>query len=182
MSSITLIDIISIEYSLGDMILSKNTAITAKCINNTCVVFYKITKNEIDKHREEYYKITLPNKIEETVENKTFSILKHANNVKIYKTPEEYDNELVVLAYKINEMNYDSILEKMIDVLKDYVREYYLYHNSGGRYNMFGTLMNEFYNFLKYHMKHEFKIEDFGEYDDDVSDIIMNYYYEIDSD
>jgi hypothetical protein len=27
-------------------------------------------------------------------------------------------------------------------------------------------------------MKHEFKKEDFGEYDDDVSDIIMNYDYE----
>ena len=45
---------------------------------------------------------------------------------------------------------------------------------------MFGILMNEFYNFIKYHMKHEFNIDDFGEYDDDVSDIIMNYNYDRD--
>ena len=175
-------DIIGMEYSLGDKILSKNTATTAKCINNTCAIFNKITKNEIDTHREEYYKVYLPKKIEETIENKTFSILKNPGNLNIYNTPEEYDDEFVVLTSQINESNYASILAKMIDRLKDYVREYYLYHNSGGRYNMFGTLMNEFYNFIKYHMKHEFKIEDFGEYDDDVSDIIMNYDYERDED
>ena len=29
-------------------------------------------------------------------------------------------------------------------------------------------------------MKHEFNMDDFGEYDDDVSDIIMNYNYDRD--
>lgn len=180
MSSITLMDIIGMEYSLGDKILSQNTATTAKCINNTCAIFNKITKNEIDTHRKEYYKMYLPKKIEKTIENKMFSILKNPGNVITYKTPEEYDFELVVLVSQINESNYASILTKMIDGLKDYVREYYLYHNCGGRYNMFGILMNEFYNFIKYHMKHEFNIDDFGEYDDDVSDIIMNYNYDRD--
>ena len=178
MSLISLMDIIGLEYSLGDKILSKNTASTAKCINNTCAIFNKITKDEIDKHREEYYMVFLPKKIEETIENKMFSILKNPDNVNNYNASKDYEEELENLASQINETNYDSILAKMIDKFKDYVREYHLYNNSGGRYYMFGTLMNEFYNFIKYHMKHEFKIEDFGEYDDDISDIIMSYDYE----
>jgi hypothetical protein len=64
MSSISLMDIIGTEYSLGVKILTNNNAITTKCINNTCVIFNKITKKEIDKHREEYYKVFLPKKIE----------------------------------------------------------------------------------------------------------------------
>ena len=178
MSSISLMDIIDKEYSLGDKILSQNTATTAKCINNTCAIFNKITQKEIDNHREEYYKVLLPKKIEKTIENKTFSILKNPSNVNTYNTPEEYDAELVVLTSQINESNYDSILAIMIDKFKDYVRECYFYHNSGNRYYMIGILMNELYNFIKHRMKHEFKKEDFGEYDDDVSDIIMNYDYE----
>jgi len=40
-----------------------------------------------------------------------------------------------------------------------------LYHNS--KNYMFGIiLMNEFYNFIKHHMKYEFKKEDFDEDDE----------------
>lgn len=167
-------DIIGTEYSLGVKILTNNNAITAKCINNTCVIFNKITKKEIDKHREEYYKVFLPKKIEKTIENKMLSILK--NNPANVNTPitnqesmmGEYDAELVVLALQINETNYDSILTKMIDKFKDYVREYYLYHNSGNRYYMVGILMNEFYDFIKHHMKYEFKKEDFDNENDEA--------------
>jgi hypothetical protein len=163
MSSISLMDIIGTEYSLGVKILTNNNAITTKCINNTCVIFNKITKKEIDKHREEYYKVFLPKKIEKTIENKMFSILKNPANVNTYNKPVEYDAELVVLALQINETNDDSILAKMIDKFIDCIREYYLYHNS--KYYMVGILMNEFYNFIKHHMKYELKKEDFDEDD-----------------
>jgi hypothetical protein len=158
-------DIIGKEYSLGVKILTNNNAITTKCINNTCVIFNKITKKEIDKHREEYYKVFLPKKIEKTIENKMFSILKNPANVNTYNKPVEYDAELAVLALQINETNYDSILAKMIDNFKENLREYYLCHNS--KNYMFGIiLMNEFYNFIKHHMKYEFKKEDFDEDDE----------------
>ena len=70
MSSVSLIDIINMEYSLGDKILSKNRALTTMRLNNTCKLFNKITKDEISNHREEYYKVLLPKKIEETIEKK----------------------------------------------------------------------------------------------------------------
>jgi hypothetical protein len=42
---------------------------------------------------------------------------------------------------------------------------------------MFGILMNEYYNLIKYRMKYELKKEDFNEEDDDIYDIIVNYDY-----
>jgi hypothetical protein len=188
MSEISLIDIITLEYSLGDKILCDSkiyTTMGIKHINNTCRIFNKITKNEIKRCEEEYYIIYIPTKIEDTIEQKTFSILKMLNNlnnlasVSVYKTPEEYDAVLESLVSLINNRNYDSILARMIDQFKDYVREYYLYDNNrGGRYYMFGTLMNEYYKFIRYQMKHEFKREDFKEDDDDIADLIMSYDYE----
>jgi hypothetical protein len=173
MSEISLIDIIAVEYSLGDKILCDSKIYTTtgiKHINNTCRIFNKITKNEI------------PEKIEETIEKKTFSILKMLNNlpsVCVYKTPEEYDAVLENLVSLINNRSYDNILARMIEQFKDYVREYYLYDNNrGGRYYMFGTLMNEYYKFIRYHMKHEFKTEDFKEDDDDITELIMSYDYD----
>jgi len=185
MSEISLIDIIAVEYSLGDKILCDSKIYTTtgiKHINNTCRIFNKITKNEIKKCEEEYYITYIPEKIEETIEKKTFSILKMLNNlpsVCAYKTPEEYDVVLENLVSLINNRSYDNILARMIEQFKDYVREYYLYDNNrGGRYYMFGTLMNEYYKFIRYHMKHEFKTEDFKEDDDDITELIMSYDYD----
>ena len=180
MPVITIMDIITTEYSLGDKILCDSKIYTPtgiKHINNTCMIFNKITKNEIKKCEQEYYSEYIPNKIEEIIEKKMLSILKMLNNV--VTIPEEYDTELEKLASLINKSNYNSILARMIDELKDYVREYYLYDNNrGGRYYMFGTLMNEYYNFIRYHMKHEFKREDFKEEDEDIIDLIMSYDYD----
>lgn len=166
------------EYSLGYMILSKNIAITIMRINNTCKLFNKITKDEISNHREEYYKVLLPKKIEESIENKMFAILKNPNNTGVYKTPNEYEEDLKAFISHINEYNYESILEKMINIFKDYVREYYINDNRDCRYCMFGILINEYYNLIKYRMKYEFKKEDFNEEDyESIYDIIANYDY-----
>jgi len=177
MPSISLIDIVNMEYSIGDKILSNNNISIMKCINETCTIFNEITKKEIEKIRDEYYTIILIKNIKNTIQNKMLSMLNNPNNSNKYNTPQEYDTELEILASQINELNYDTILENIICGFKDYVREYYLYHNRREYYNMFGIMMNEFYNFIKYHMKHEFKTEDFDEYDDDVCDIIINYKY-----
>ena len=176
MSSISLIDIINIEFSLGDNILRDDNidAYTAVCINNTCKIFNKITKEEIIKHQEEYYKCFLPKQIEKTIEDKMFSILKNPKNANTYKEPSEYEADLVELAKKINKNNYDIILAKIISLYKEYVYQYYMYDNNGGRAYMFGILMNEYYNFIKNHMKYELKREDFDE-EDDIYDIIMRY-------
>lgn len=182
---ITLMDIFNMETSLGDKILCDNKASITVCINNTCRMFNKKTKEDLAKYREEYNRVLLSKNIQDTIENKALSILKKMDNtitttVNFYITPEEYEKDLEAFASQINESNYDIILAKMMYEFKDYVREYYLYDNNRrGRHYMFGALMDEHYKFIKYHMKHEFKKEDFNEEEDyDIYDIVMSYDYE----
>lgn len=171
MPALVLLDIIEIEYSLGDKILSNNTAIISKYISNTCKIFNKISKEELKEHRIQYYNIYLPKKIEETIENKMFSILKNPNNKRCYKEYIDYEEDLKNLALDINSANYDSILLNLINLLKDYVEQYSYNKESG---DMFGILMNELYKFIKFHMKYEIKKEDFLEYDEEIYDVIKN--------
>jgi hypothetical protein len=133
-----------------------------------------MTTEDIAKHRQEYYKLYLPKKIEETIENKMFSILNNPLNVNVYKEPKEYDADLEKLASQINEYNRDSILARMLCEFKNYVSEYYLYDNNhGGSYNMYGILMKEFYNFIKNLMKHEITREDFDD-EEEIYDIVID--------
>lgn len=176
MTSINLMDIFNKESSLSDKILcDNNDATITVCINNTCTMFNKMTMEDIDKHREEYYKLLLPKKIEETIENKMLAILKNPKNICVYKEPEEYDADLEKLASQINENSRESILAKMIGEFKHYVSEYYLCDsNSNGIYNMYSILMKEFYKFIKNHLKHEITNEDFEEGEEEIRDIIIN--------
>ena len=173
----SIIDIIMIEYSLGTKILCDNNAeVTTISIYNTCKLFNELTKEKNIKEREEYYKILLPKKIEETIEKKMFAILNNPKNVNVYKTPEEYEEDLLNLSLKINDYNYSHILENMIELYKDNAKEYYIYDNNRhGRYHMFYILMNEYYSFINKHMKHKINKGDFlKEDDEEVYKFIMD--------
>jgi hypothetical protein len=164
-------DILNMESSLGDKILCENDSQITVCINNTCTMFNKMTKEDIAKHRQEYYKRYLPKKIKETIENKMFSILKNPLNVNVYKEPEEYDADLEKLASQINEYNRDSILARMLCEFKNYASEYYIYDD---KLCMDGILMKECYNFITNHMKYEITREDFEEDEYDIYDFMSN--------
>ena len=168
--SISLMDILNTESSLSEKILGDNNAPITVCINGTCSMFNKMTAEDITQHREEYYIQYLPVKIEETIEKKMFAVLKNPRNVRVYKEPKEYDADLEKLASHINENNRDSILEKMINKYKDYVRDYY---HTGG-YEMFDILMKEFSVFVQKHMKYEITREDFEEEEVEIYDAIAD--------
>jgi hypothetical protein len=168
--SISLMDILNTESSLSEKILGDNNAPITVCINGTCSMFNKMTAEDITQHREEYYIQYLPVKIEETIEKKMFAVLKNPRNVCVYKEPKEYDADLEKLASHINENNRDSILEKMINKYKDYVRDYY---HTGG-YEMFDILMKEFSVFVQKHMKYEITREDFEEEEVEIYDAIAD--------
>lgn len=168
--SISLMDIFNTESSLSEKILGDNNAPITVCINGTCSMFNKMTAEDITQHREEYYIQYLPVKIEKTIEKKMFAVLKNPRNVCVYKEPKEYDADLEKLASHINENNRDSILEKMINKYKDYVRDYY---HTGG-YEMFDILMKEFSVFVQKHMKYEITREDFEEEEVEIYDAIAD--------
>ena len=175
MLSITLIDIINIESSLGEKILCDNKLYSIICCNNTCSAFNKITKVEISNHREEYYKVLLPKKIEETIEKKMFALLKNKYNSNVYKKPKEYEEDLQELVLKINEKNYDSILEKMINLYQENVRDYDMCCNITPVCYISGVLMKEFYNFIKFRMNYDLKREEFDNEDITICDMIRLY-------
>jgi hypothetical protein len=168
--SIRLMDIFNTESSLSEKILGDNNAPITVCINGTCSMFNKMTTEDVSQHREEYYMEYLPVKIEKTIEKKMFAILKNPRNVYVYKEPEEYDADLEKLASHINENNRDSILEKMINKYKDYVRDYY---HTGG-YEMFDILMKEFGIFVQKHMKYEITREDFEDEEVEIYEAIAD--------
>ncbi|MFY8159859.1 MAG: hypothetical protein ACOVNU_00890 [Candidatus Kapaibacteriota bacterium] len=168
--SISLMDIFNTESSLSEKILGDNNAPITVCINGTCSMFNKMTAEDITQHREEYYIQYLPVKIEKTIEKKMFAVLKNPRNVCVYKEPKEYDADLEKLASHINENNRDSILEKMINKYKDYVRDYY---HTGG-YEMFDILMKEFSVFVQKHMKYEITRRDFEEEEVEIYDAITD--------
>jgi hypothetical protein len=158
-------DIFNTESSLSEKILGDNNAPITVCINGTCSMFNKMTTEDIAERREEYYTQYLPVKIEETIEKKMFAVLKNPRNVCVYKEPEEYDADLDKLALHINENNRDSILAKLINKYKDYVRDYY--YNTGG-YEMLDILTKEFRVFVQKHMKYEITREDFEDADIEI--------------
>jgi hypothetical protein len=164
-------DIINTEPSIGDIILSDNKASTTGCINNTCKNFNKITHVEIIAHKEEYYKCIIHKKIEETIENKMFSLLKNPSNVKVYKEPEEYDVQLYELASNIKESDFDSILLKILKKYKYCIFNSYLSNESS---YMFDILTNEYAKFIKTHLKYEISKKDFEEDEYDIYDFMSN--------
>ena len=172
---IGLMDIINLEYSLGIKIFSDNNAPITACINNTCKMFNKITSEDIIKHREEYYMWYLPKQIEETVEKKMFSMLKHRHNVNVYKKPEEYEKDLEVLASHINEYNRDSILAKMLNLYETNAIDYYMGYNITSACYISGILMKEFYNFIKYHMNREISRKEYDNEEEDIYYMVMKY-------
>ncbi len=163
-------DIFNTESSLSNMILRDNSARVTVCINNTCSMFNKMTAEDMTKHREEYYKVYVLKKIEETIENKMFAILKNPHNIKKYKEPEEYDEDLKKLASHINDSNRDSILEKLVNKYTVYVKDYYY----TGYYFMFDILMKEYCAFIKNYMEYEITRDNFGEEDAEIYDSVAD--------
>jgi len=165
MSSISLIDIINMEYSLGEKILYDDDMFNTVCISNTCSIFNKITKDDIAKHREKYYCEHIPRKIEETMKMFTYTELgittkkymklipiKYRNNyMNVSNMNREhylsmYESTIEAFGEKIyNSIYYDKILQQMIKQFKYYIllsnNNNYIWHGLYG--NLYKKMMIE---------------------------------------
>ena len=170
MPSISLMDIIYTEASLGDNIFSNNKEHTIVCISNTCTTFNKITKEEIAKRREEYYCEHIPKKIEEAMKMFTYSELgittkkymklipiKYRNNYMNFSNMDRehylsiYESTIDALREKINNsIYYENILRQMIKQFKYYITlsndNNYIWHGLYG--NLYKRMMIEHYVFI----------------------------------
>ena len=170
MTSISLMDIIYTEASLGEKIFGDNKAYTIVCISNTCSTFNKITKEEIAKHRKEYYCEHIPKKIEEAMKMFTYSELGITTKKYMRIIPSKYQNNYMNVSNmnrehylsmyeestidaleKINNsIYYDKILQQMIKQFKYYIilsnDNNYIWHGLWG--NLYKKMMIEHYVFI----------------------------------
>jgi len=183
MSSISLMDIIYTEASLGEKIFGDNKAYTIACISNTCSAFNKITREEIEKRREEYYCEHIPKKIEEAMKIFTYSELgittkkyerlipcKYRNNYMNFSNMDRehylsiYESTMNALVEKINNsIYYVNILRQMIKQFKYYIilsnDNNYIWHGLYG--NLYKKMMIEHYVFIISIMKYVLTKKDF---------------------
>ena len=170
MTSISLMDIIDTEASLGEKIFGDNKAYTIVCINNTCSAFNKITRDVIEKRREEYYCEHIPKKIEEAMKMFTYSELgittkkymklipiKYRNNYMNFSNMDRehylsiYESTIDALGEKINNsIYYENVLQQMIKQFKYYIilsnDNNYIWHGLYG--NLYKKMMIEHYVFI----------------------------------
>jgi hypothetical protein len=170
MLSITLMDIINIESSLGEKILYDDNMFNTVCISNTCSTFNKIAKDEIAKHRDKYYCEHIPKKIEEAMKMFTYSELgittknykriipfKYRNNYMNFSNMDRehylsiYESTIDALGEKINNsIYYENVLQQMIKQFKYYIilsnDNNYIWHGLYG--NLYKKLMIEHYVFI----------------------------------
>ena len=183
MTSISLMDIIDTEASLGEKILGDNKAYTIVCISNTCTAFNKITKEEIEKRREEYYCDHIPKKIEEAMKMFTYSELgittkkyerlipcKYRNNYMNFSNMDRehylsiYESTMNALVEKINNsIYYVNILRQMIKQFK-----YYIILSNNNNYiwyelysNLYKKMTINYYVFIISIMKYVLTKKDF---------------------
>jgi hypothetical protein len=183
MTSISLMDIIYTEASLGEKIFSDNKAYTIVCINNTCLAFNKITRDVIEKRREEYYCEHIPKKIEEAMKMFTYSELgittkkymklipiKYRNNYMNFSNMDRehylsiYESTIDALGEKINNSIYhENILRQMIKQFKHYIilsnNNNYIWYGLYG--NLYKKMMIEHYVFIISIMNYVLKKKDF---------------------
>jgi len=183
MTSISLMDIIYTEASLGDNIFSNNKEHTIVCISNTCTTFNKITKEEIAKRRKEYYCEHIPKKIEEAMKMFTYSELgittkkymklipfKYRDNYMNFSNMDRehylsiYESTMNALVEKINNsIYYVNILRQMIKQFKYYIilsnNNNYIWHGLYG--NLYKKMMIELYVFIISIMKYVLTKKDF---------------------
>ena len=170
MSSISLMDIIDTEASLGEKIFGDNKAYTIVCISNTCSAFNKIAKDEIAKHRDKYYCEHIPKKIEEAMKMFTYSEIgiktkkytriipfKYRNNYMNFSNMDRehylsiYESTIDALGEKINNsIYYENVLQQMIKQFKYYIilsnDNNYIWHRLYG--NLYKKMMIEHYVFI----------------------------------
>ena len=183
MTSISLMDIIDTEASLGEKIFGDNKAYTIVCISNTCTTFNKITREEIEKRRKEYYCEHIPKKIEEAIKMFTYSELgittkkymklipfKYRDNYMNFSNMDRehylsiYESTIDAFGEKINNsIYYENILRQMIKQFKYYIilsnDNNYIWHGLYG--NLYKKMMIELYVFIISIMKYVLKKKDF---------------------
>jgi hypothetical protein len=147
---LSLIDIINIEYAIGENLLCNNKVKIAANISIVCKLFNNIVKNDIEKYYNEYMKRILLKKFDCIITNKMYTIIKNNDrNKNIYKTVEEYDEDLHKLSKQINNVFYEDIMSDLQTIYNEYIFDGSISNSCYETY-LFSIMESEYLKLIKY--------------------------------
>ena len=160
---LNIIDIINTEEAIGEKILccgSSGTSKDIKCSARfSCVskLFNRIVKNDMETHKNNYIKRQILKKIDIIITNKMYSMIKKQGNRRgIYKTLEEYDEDLRELAKQIYVKIYDDIISDLNMVYREYIFDGSITNSCYEAY-LFGIMEKEYSKLIEY-LEKDFEI------------------------
>lgn len=165
MQKIYLMDIINKETSLGEKILLHNTSANIiVLVNTTCSLFNKISKEEVVKIRDNYYKFEFHIKIKNFIDKHAINFMNYSNDDIVYiEKYEEYNMITKNLAKQIiGTKYYDDILQKMIKILRDNIYNTWNNQNIDYWYNFYKSLLIYYYVFINCNMNYKLTKKDFA--------------------
>ena len=147
---VSLIDIINIEHAIGENILDTNNAKNTAMISRVCKLFNEITKKKMDAYYKKYIKNIILKRIDVVITNKMYSIIKNNGTRKsLYKTVEEYDEDLCEISKEINKNIYEDIIEGLKTAYREYIFDASISNNCYEVY-LFGIMEDEYLKLIKY--------------------------------
>ena len=154
------LDIINLEYAIGENILTNNTIKFTEKISRVCKIFNNIVKDDMEKYYNKYIKRMLLKKIDYIITNKMYTMIKNnsrnnsndsndSSSKYIYKTVEEYDEELHKISKQINNVIYEEIISDLQTIYNEYIFDGSI-SNSCYEVYLFGIMEIEYFKLIKY--------------------------------
>jgi hypothetical protein len=154
------LDIINLEYAIGENILTNNTIKITEKISRVCKIFNNIVKDDMVKYYNKYIKRMLLKKIDYIITNKMYTMIKNnsrnnsndsndSSSKYIYKTVEEYDEELHKISKQINNLIYEEIISDLQTIYNEYIFDGSI-SNSCYEVYLFGIMEIEYFKLIKY--------------------------------
>jgi hypothetical protein len=153
-----IIDVINTEDAIGHIMMINQCDIKQMAIfSRVSKQFNRIVKNDMETHRNKYVKRQILKKIDVIITNKMYSMIKNQGNRKnIYKTLEEYDDDLREVAKQIYVKIYDDIISDLNMVYREYIFDGSITNNYYEVY-LFGIMEKEYSKFIEY-LEKDFEI------------------------
>ena len=152
-----IIDVINTEDAIGRKMIDGCNIKQMAILSGVSKLFNRIVKNDMDMHRNKYIKRQILKKIDVVITNKMYSMIKNQGNRRnIYKTLEEYDEDLHELAKQIYVNIYDDIIGDLNMVYREYIFDGSITNNYYEVY-LFGIMEKEYSKFIEY-LEKDFEI------------------------
>jgi len=145
-----IIDIINTEEAIGAKMIDGSDIKKMAIFSGVSKLFNKIVKNDMEAHRNKYIKRQILKKTDVIITNKMYSMIKdQGNRIRIYKTVEEYDEDLRELAKQINIKIYDDIIGDLYMIHREYIFDGSITNSCYEAY-LFGIMEIEYSKLIEY--------------------------------